>query len=118
MLQRIVEDPGLAGLDSSTRLEPLISLRAPANLDDWSIAAARSVGDDGTVVVCAVGPDLALAAAAAEVWLACAVDGRGSRLVVAVPARDVLPVTERLLGSLRSELAVRLMGIRDDWAGS
>ncbi len=117
MRQRIIEDPGLAELDPGTRLEPLMSLRAPANLDDWSIAAARSLGDDGTVVVCAVGPDLALAAAAAEVWFACATDGRSGPLVVVVPGRDILAATTRSLEALRPELAVRLVAIRDDWAG-
>jgi hypothetical protein len=118
----VVADPTLAGLDPGVSLEPLQAIRAPSALDEWSIAAARSAadvrGEGAAVVVCSVGPDPALPAEAAEVWLACAAAsgpaGAGP-LVVVVPRRDLLAPIARLLEGLRPELAVRVVPIADNW---
>ena len=77
----------------------------PPDLKTTWPAAASGTDLDGSplVVVCSVGIDLDLVPSAADVRLA---DGRGARLVLAVPERDVHPVTVALAGMLADPATV------------
>jgi hypothetical protein len=93
---RLVADPGLVGAD---HLAPLAStVEAPDLRTPWP-AAATGIDGDGRpiVVVASTGVDLDLVPAAADARLA---DGRDARLVLAVPPRDVHPVTAALAAAL------------------
>jgi len=100
----LVREPALAG---AAALEPVESTVARANLKDPAAAIAVGVDEAGhpIVVASSVGVDLDLVPAAADARAALA---PSARLVLALPARDVLPVTERLAASLRApaEIAV------------
>ena len=99
---RVIRDPALVGAD---RLAPVSSvLEAPDLRVAWP-APSAGVDLDGRplVVVCSVGVDLDLVPAAADARLA---DGRGARLVLAVPARDAHPVTIALAAALAQPATV------------
>jgi hypothetical protein len=93
---RIIREPGLVGADY---LLPMASVvEAPDLRVAWPAAATGVYdGDAPIVVVCSVGVDLDLVPAAADARLA---DGRDARLVLAVPVRDVHPVTRDLAAAL------------------
>jgi hypothetical protein len=93
---RLIADPGLAGADHLAPLAPTVE--APDLRTPWP-APATGVDLDGQpiVVVASTGVDLDLVPAAADARLA---DGRDARLVLAVPPRDVHPVTVALAAAL------------------
>lgn len=93
---RIVREPSLVGAD---HLAPMAaSAEAPDLRAAWPApATGTDVDGEPLVVVCSVGVDLNLVPMAADARLA---DGRGARLVLAVPERDVHPVTEDLAAAL------------------
>ena len=93
---RVLRDPALVGAD---HLAPMASpVEAPDLRVSWP-APATGIDADGRpiVVVCSVGVDLDLVPAAADARL---LDGRDARLVLAVPERDVHPVTVALAAAL------------------
>lgn len=93
---RVVATPSLVGAERLVAVPPVVE--AP---DLRTALPAPAVGEavDGApvVVVCSTGIDLDVVPTAADTWLR---DGRSGRLVVAVPTRDVHPVTEELAGAL------------------
>jgi hypothetical protein len=93
---RIIREPALVGADVLTPMSSVIE--APDLRVAWP-APATGIDVDGApiVVVCSVGVDLDLVPAAADARLA---DGRNARLVLAVRARDVHPVTQDLAAAL------------------
>jgi len=99
---RLLADPALVGADHLAPLAPTVE--APDLRTPWP-APATGVDRDGAplVVVASTGVDLDLVPAAADARLA---DGRGARLVLAVPARDALPVTVALAVSLADPATV------------
>lgn len=105
---RLVADPSLAGLGGGWLVEAPPPLPRP-NLKDAVPCVA--VGADGAgapvVVVCSVGIDLDLVPYAADARLAA---GPERHLVLAVPERDVHPVTAALAERLREPGAV--VGVR------
>lgn len=94
---KVLHDPSLVGAD---HLAPMPStVEAPDLRVSWPApATGLDAAGEPVVVVCSVGVDLDLVPAAAEARLA---DGRDARLVIAVPPRDVHPVTTALAASLR-----------------
>ena len=90
---RLIADPAVVAARSLRTGQPPV---ARANVKDAVPCVA--VGDDtegrSVVVVCSVGVDLDVVPYAVDAWLA-AGDAE-ARLVVALPARDRLPVTETL----------------------
>jgi hypothetical protein len=97
---RLVEQPSLVGLH---QLEPAPPPLPRSNLKDPVPCVAT--GADGlgqaVVVVCSVGVDLDLVPFATDARLAVeAADGAERRLVLAVPERDLHPVTLALAGRL------------------
>ena len=93
---RVLRDPSLVGAD---HLAPMAApVEAPDLRVSWP-APATGIDADGrpVVVVCSVGVDLDLVPAAADARM---VDGRDARLVLAVPPRDVHPVTVALAAAL------------------
>jgi hypothetical protein len=93
---RLVVEPALVGADHLAPLAPTVE---PPDLRTAWPAPATGIDRDGEpiVVVASVGVDLDLVPAAADARL---VDGRDARLVLAVPARDALPVTRALAAAL------------------
>jgi hypothetical protein len=93
---RVVATPSLVGAERLVAVPPVVE--AP---DLRTALPAPAVGEAGdgapVVVVCSTGIDLDVVPTAADTWLR---DGRGGRLVVAVPTRDVHRVTEELAGAL------------------
>jgi hypothetical protein len=95
---RILPDPSIVGADHLAPLAPTVEppdLRTP-----WP-APASGIDSEGRplVVVCSTGVDLDLVPAAADARLAAFPDG-DARLVLAVPSRDVHPVTQALAAAL------------------
>jgi hypothetical protein len=92
----LVADPGLVGL---AELRPVPSAVGRPNLLASGVASAVGATPDGVpvVVTCSTGVDLDLVPAAADDRAAHAPD---ARLILAVPARDALPVTLALAGAL------------------
>lgn len=93
---RVTADPTLVG---AARLVPVPPVVEPPDLRTASPAPAVGEDADGTpvVVVCSTGVDLDLVPTAADTRLR---DGRGGRLVLAVPARDAHPATAELAAAL------------------
>lgn len=93
---RVLAEPALVG---AAHLAPMASVAEPPDLRTPWPAAATGVDLDGNpiVVVASVGVDLDLVPVAADARLA---DGRGARLVLAVPERDAHPVTVALARAL------------------
>ena len=93
---RIIREPSLVGADILLPMSPTVE--APDLRVSWPAPAAGTHdGGEPIVVVCSVGVDLDLVPAAADARLA---DGRDARLVLAVPQRDVHPVTVALAAAL------------------
>lgn len=96
---RVIREPGMVGADHLVPIAP--TMEPPDLRTAWPAPAAGTDdhGDHGDpiVVVCSVGVDLDLVPAAADVRIA---DGRDARLVLAVPERDVHPVTVDLAAAL------------------
>lgn len=100
--------PGPVGL---VDLAPVDPADERPNLRDPSPAPAVGTGPDGerVLVVCSVGVDPRLLGAACELVLR----ERPERVVVALPARDVLPPVERALARLRVPTSV--VGVPCGW---
>ena len=92
---RLLRDPSLVGADVLFPMAP--TTEAPDLRVSWPAPATGTAADEPIVVVCSVGVDLDLVPAAADARLA---DGRDARLVLALPRRDVHPVTVALAGAL------------------
>lgn len=92
----LVAEPDRVG---AAALRPVPSVVGRTNLRDTGVATAVGVDAAGeaVVVTCSTGVDLDLVPAAADDRAAWAPD---ARLVLAVPARDALPVTLALAASL------------------
>jgi hypothetical protein len=104
---RIIREPGRVGAD--ILLPMSATVEAPDLRVSWPAPATGTYDHhDPIVVVCSVGVDLDLVPAAADARLA---DGRDARLVLAVPERDVHPVTIDLAGALARPAEV--VGIPD-----
>lgn len=105
----LVAHPGLVG---AATLAPVGSAVPRANLKDTAVASAVGTDLHGrpVVVTCSTGVDLELVPAAADDRLTHAPD---ARLVLAVPARDSLPVTTELASSLAQPADV--VPIADGW---
>lgn len=99
---RVLRDPSIVG---AADLTPVSTVGEPPDLKTTWPAAASGTDLDGRplVVVFSVGVDLDLVPSAADVRLA---DGRGARLVLAVPERDFHPVTVSLAGMLAEPATV------------
>ncbi len=100
---RLIADPALVGARSLRTGQPPV---ARANVKDAVPCVA--VGDDAqgrsVVVVCSVGVDLDVVPYAVDAWLA---NGDlDARLVVALPTRDRLPVTEALASWARPVIEI------------
>lgn len=93
---RIIREPSVVGADILLPMSPTVE--APDLRVAWPAPAAGTYDHgDPIVVVCSVGVDLDLVPAAADARLA---DGRDARLVLAVPERDMHPVTLALAAAL------------------
>jgi hypothetical protein len=93
---RLLHDPTLVGADHLAPLSPVVE--APDLRTAWPAPATGiDVHGDPVVVVASVGVDLDLVPAAADARL---LDGRGARLVLALPGRDAHPVTVALAAAL------------------
>lgn len=105
----VVGDPARVGAAS---LVPVPGVEARGSLRDVGIAFASGVdADDRPVLVaCSVGVDLDLVPVAADVRAAL---DPAARLVLAVPARDALPVTADLANRLVDPATVVV--VDDDW---
>lgn len=101
--ERLIADPSLVGL---VRLEAAPPPMPRTNLKDPVPCVAIGTGADGspTVVVCSVGIDLDLVPFAADARLASG--DSEARLLLAVPSRDAVALTERLAASLRRPASV------------
>jgi hypothetical protein len=111
--ERLLSEPALAGLDTGWRGRRLGSPVAPSALSDWSVAPV--LGDDGELVVAAVGVHPDLVWSAAHAWLEASALGGAPRLLLAVPARDAIDPLHAWLAALRPELGARLVAVPDDW---
>ena len=93
---RVVADPSLVGAETLVPVPPVVE---PPDLR--TATPAPAVGEDPggapVVVVCSTGIDLDLVPTAADTR---ARDGRGGRLVVAVPPRDAHPALAELAAAL------------------
>lgn len=105
----LVDHPQLVG---AAELVPVGSALPRRNLLETGIASAVGTDLEGRelVVTCSTGVDLELVPGAADDRLAHAPD---ARLVLAVPARDALPVTAALAARLVAPAEVVTVG--DDW---
>ena len=106
---RVVADPSLVG---AAQLWPVSS---PVVRDDLRKSApAPAAGTDASgaplLVVCSTGIDLDLVPAAADARLR---DGRGARLLLAIPRRDDLPVTRALAAALTDPAEV--VPVPENW---
>lgn len=109
MRAALVAEPERVGAE---RLVPVPSALARRNLLEVGVASAHGTDREGNpiVVTCSTGVDLDLVPAAADDRLS--VDP-GARLVLAVPARDVLAVTVELASRLIP--AATVMAVEDGW---
>ncbi|MBV9951173.1 MAG: hypothetical protein JO291_04440 [Acidimicrobiia bacterium] len=106
-----VADPSPLGLSSLEPVEPVLPRQ---NLRDRAVASAIGEGADGrpVLVTFSSGVDLELVPAAADDRAMHAPD---ARLVLAVPARDVHPVTEALAAALTEPAEV--VAVEGGWQG-
>lgn len=109
----VIASPELAG---ATELAPMAPPVPRQNLKDAvpCVAAGRAADGTSLVVVCSVGVDLDLVPFAADARLAAeaaepGVRGEGSRLVVITPRRDLVRVTEELVGLMRRRCELRTL---------
>lgn len=104
----LLADPALAGCDelvAAPAAEPRDRLRPRG------VAAATGTRDgDDVVVVCSVGVDLEAVVLAADTRLLVDPD---ATLLLALPARDVLPVVEAMVADLRRPAEV--VAVAGDW---
>lgn len=109
MRSSLVTDPSPLGL---AELRPVPSAVGRANLKDTGVATAVGVDTAGeaVVVTCSTGVDLELVPAAADDRAARA---PGARLVLAVPARDALPLTRDLAAAL--DPPAEVVGLEGEW---
>ena len=105
----LVAHPELVG---AAALEPVASAVERANLLEVGVASARGTDLEGRplVVTCSTVVDLDLVPSAADDRLAADPD---ARLVLAVPSRNVVPVTTELAGRLRAPADV--VPVADGW---
>jgi len=104
---RLIQEPARVGADVLYPMAPTVE--APDLRVSWPAPATGTYDHhDPIVVVASVGVDLDLVPAAADARL---VDGRDARLVLAVPTRDVHPVTVALAAALARPAEV--VGIDD-----
>jgi len=104
---RLIHEPGRVGADVLYPMSPTVE--APDLRVSWPApATGTSVRHDPIVVVASVGVDLDVVPAAADARL---VDGRDAHLVLAVPSRDVHPITAALAAALARPAEV--VGITD-----
>lgn len=105
----VVAEPGLVGAD---HLEPVESAAPRRDLTAPWPASAVGVDGEGRplVVTCSTGVDLDLVPAAADDRSAHA---PGARLVLALPERDRLPVTEALAAALLDP--AEIVAVDDRW---
>jgi len=93
---RVIADPALVGAERLSPVPPVVEPR-----DLRTVAPSPAVGEDPdgspVVVVCSTGIDLDLVPTGADTRLR---DGRGARLVLAVPARDAHRATVELAAAL------------------
>lgn len=112
----VIDSPELVG---ASRLEACPTTVRRDSVRDVTPAAAVGVGSDGRpmVVVCSAGVDLSLVPIAADTraWI-----DPTAELVLAVPARDRLPVLDRLSSLLRTPATVVVVAAPwdDDVAGA
>jgi hypothetical protein len=106
---QLVDDPRRIGLE---RLTPAPAAIPRANLRESGVAMAHGVAPNGSTVVvgCSVGVDLDAVPSAADSH---ALIEPGARLLVAVPERDVHPVTAALAARLVEPAEV--VPVRGDW---
>lgn len=93
---RLVERPGLLGDHEVTDLTPVSPPLARTNLKD-ELPCAAMAGDGRTLVVCSSGVDLDVVPFAAD---AAAMHG-ARRCLIAVPARDIVAIQQRLAALVR-----------------
>lgn len=105
----LVADPAPVG---AATLRPVPAARGRANLLEVGRATAAGLDPEGRplVVVCSTGVDLDLVPGAADDR---ALHAPGARLVLAVPARDALPVTHHLAAALAAPAEV--VPVDGDW---
>jgi hypothetical protein len=109
MRAALAADPGRIGVAA---LHPVPSAVGRANLKDTGVASAVGLDTAGepVVVTCSTGVDLDLVPAAADDRAARA---DGARLLLAVPARDALPLTRDLAARLARPAEV--VGLDGEW---
>ncbi|HEV7720230.1 MAG TPA: hypothetical protein VGO60_03050 [Iamia sp.] len=109
MRAALVADPSRIGVAA---LRPVASAVGRANLKDTAVASAVGLDTAGepVVVTCSTGVDLDLVPAAADDRAARA---EGARLILAVPARDALPLTRDLAARLAHPADV--VGLDGEW---
>jgi hypothetical protein len=109
MRAALVTDPSRIDVAA---LRPVPSAVGRANLKDTAVASAVGLDTAGepVVVTCSTGVDLDLVPAAADDRAARA---DGARLVLAVPARDALPLTRDLAARLARPAEV--VGLDGEW---
>lgn len=93
---RLVEQPGLIGVDGLSALAPVSPPAPRLNLKDELPCAALS-GDGRTLVVCTSGIDLDVVPFAADAALMHGAE----RCVIAAPTRDIAPIQQRLAALVR-----------------
>jgi hypothetical protein len=105
----VVRRPELVG---AAWLRPVGSAEPRRNLRDVAVASAVGIGQDGEplVVTCSTGVDLELVPSAADDRLTHEPD---ARLVLAVPARDAMPITTDLAQHLVRPAEV--VGVDEGW---
>lgn len=109
MRAALVTDPSRIDVAA---LRPVPSAVGRANLKDTAVASAVGLDTAGrpVIVTCSTGVDLDLVPAAADDRAARA---DGARLILAVPARDALPLTRDLAGRLAAPADV--VGLDGEW---
>lgn len=104
----LIADPALVGCDE---LVPAPAAEPRDRLRPRGIAAATGTRDgEPVVVVCTVGVDLEAVVLAADTRL---LVGADAPLFLALPARDVLPVTEAMVADLRRP--AEIAAVEGDW---
>jgi hypothetical protein len=109
---RLLARPDLVGADHLAPMAP--PLEPPDLRAAWPApAVGTTAGGEPLVVVCSVGVDLDLVPSSVDARLAA---GPDHRLVLAVPARDVHPLTVELAAALRDPAEV--LGLSEGSTGS